>query len=152
MSASAQSSLHGWTGWLRWNSPAGAGDRLQELLADRAAPPGDIRIRHGFVRLFVPDSAADTTNRNATRRDQRPPSTRLMSPRGRALPFLLIALFEAQMRLAPGQVAVRNELPVKAENEKRGWTDYIATDAQDATEGRIFATCPPRKPARSTPV
>lgn len=126
-------------------SAAAAGDRLQELLAGRATSPGDIRIRHGFVRLFVPDSAVDTTNRNATRREQRPPSTRLMSPRGRALPFLLIALFEAQMRLGPGQVAVRNELPLKAENEKRGWTDYIATDAQDATEGRIFVDVPTKK-------
>ena len=61
-----------------------------------------------------------------------------MSPRGRALSFLLIALFEAQMRLAPGQAAARNDLPLKAENDCAGWTDYIATDAQDATEGRIF--------------
>jgi len=61
------------------------------------------------------------------------------------LPFLLIALFEAQMRLGPGQVAVRNKLPLKAENEKLGWTDYIATDAQDATEGRIFVDVPTKK-------
>lgn len=126
-------------------SAADAGDRLQDLLAGRPTPAGDIRLRHGFVRLFVPDSAADTTNRNATRRDQRPPSTRLMSPRGRALAFLLIALFEAQMRLGPGQVAARNELPLKAENEMWGWTDYIATDAQDATEGRIFVDVPTKK-------
>jgi hypothetical protein len=126
-------------------SVAHAGARLQELLAGRSTSPGDVRIRHGFVRLFVPDSAVDTTNRNATRRDQRPPSTRLMSPRGRALSFFLIALFEAQMRLAPGQAATRNELPLKAENDRTGWTDYIATDAQDATEGRIFVDVPTKK-------
>lgn len=126
-------------------SVADAGDRLQELLSGRVTSPGDVRIRHGFVRLFVADSAADTTNRNATRRDQRPPSTRLMSPRGRSLSFLLIALFEAQMRLAPGQAATRNELPLKAENDRMGWTDYIATDAQDATEGRIFVDVPTKK-------
>ncbi len=68
-----------------------------------------------------------------------------MSPRGRALPFLLIALCEAQMRLRPGQIAVRNELPLKAENERPGWTDYIATDAQDATDGRIFVDVPTKK-------
>jgi|JI10StandDraft_1071094.scaffolds.fasta_scaffold04235_12 hypothetical protein len=126
-------------------SAVDAGHRLEELVAGRATPPGDIRIRHGFVRLYVPDSAADTTNRNATRRDQRPPSTRLMSPRGRSLSFFLIALFEAQMRLAPGQLATRNTLPLKAENECTGWTDYIATDAQDATEGRIFVDVPTKK-------
>jgi hypothetical protein len=126
-------------------SAAQASARLQALMAGRVSPPVDIRIRHGFVRLFVPDSTADTSDRKATLREQRPPSTRLMSPRGRALPFLLIALFEAQMRLGPGQVATRNELPLKAENEKPGWTDYIATDAQDATEGRIFVDVPTKK-------
>ena len=68
-----------------------------------------------------------------------------MSPRGRSLSFLLIALFEAQMRLAPGQAATYNELPLKAENDRAGWTDYIATDAQDATEGRIFVDVPTKK-------
>ncbi|AGC61006.1 hypothetical protein MULP_00977 [Mycobacterium liflandii 128FXT] len=126
-------------------SVAHAGARLQELFSGRVTPPGDFRIRHGFVRLFNPDAAADTTNRNATKRDQRPPATRLMSPRGRSLSFLLIALFEAQLRLAPGQPATRNELPLKAENDRTGWTDYVATDARDATEGRIFVDVPTKK-------
>ncbi|MCA2304877.1 hypothetical protein JF770_15020 [Mycobacterium intracellulare] len=126
-------------------SAAHAGTQLQEQLQRRVTSPGDVRIRHGFVRLLNTDSAADTTNRNATRRDQRPPSTRLMSPRGRALSFFLTTLFEAQMRLAPGQAATRNELPLKAENDLIGWTDYIAADAQDATEGRIFVDVPTKK-------
>ena len=126
-------------------STADADARLQALAAGRSSPPGDIRLRHGFVRLFNPDSNADTSSRKATSREQRPPSTRLMSPRGRALSFLLIALFEAQMRLAPGQAAARNELPLKAENDCAGWTDYIATDAQDATEGRIFISVRTKK-------
>lgn len=126
-------------------SVADARDQLQELLSNRVTAPGDVRIRHGFVRLHSPDSGADTTTRNATRRYQRPPSTRLMSPRGRSLSFFLTALFEAQMRLAPGQVATRNELPLKASNDRRGWSDYIATDAQDAAEGRIFIDVPTKK-------
>ena len=126
-------------------SVAGASYHLQALAAGPATPADDVRIRHGFVRLFVPDAAADTTTRNATRRDQRPPSTRLMSPRGRSLSFFLIALFEAQMRLGAGQLATRNKLPLKAENDHPGWTDYIATDAQDATEGRIFIDVPTKK-------
>ncbi|MGP4058876.1 hypothetical protein ACTWP6_29365 [Mycobacterium sp. 4D054] len=126
-------------------SVADASYHLQTLAAAGAAPAGDVRIRHGFVRLFVPDAAVDTTTRNATRRDHRPPSTRLMSPRGRSLSFFLIALFEAQTRLAAGQQATRNELPLKADNDQPGWTDYIATDAQDATEGRIFVDVPTKK-------
>ena len=126
-------------------SATNASTRLHALMAGRGNPPGQIRIRHGFVRLFVPDSTADTLDRNATSRKQRPPSTRLMSPRGRALSFLLILLFEAQMRLAPGQPATRNELPLKAENERTGWTDYIATDARDATDGRIFVSVRTKK-------
>lgn len=126
-------------------SVTAASYHLQALMDGRTAPAGDVRIRHGFVRLFVPDDSVDTTTRNATRRDQRPPSTRLMSPRGRSLSFFLIALFEAQMRLAAGQLATRNELPLKAENDRPGWTDYIATDAQDATDGRIFVDVPTKK-------
>ena len=94
-------------------STADADARLQALAAGRSSPPGDIRLRHGFVRLFNPDSNADTSSRKATSREQRPPSTRLMSPRGRALSFLLIALFEAQMRLAPGQAACAERAAVE---------------------------------------
>lgn len=126
-------------------SVADAGHWLQELMEDRVSPAGDVRLRHGFVRLFAPDSSADTTNRNATRRDQRPPSTRLMSPRGRSLSFFLIALFEAQMRLKPGQAAAPNELPLKATNGHAGWTNFIATDAQDFTEGRHLAEVSDKK-------
>jgi len=95
--------------------------RLQALAAGRSGPPKDIRLRHSFVRRFNPDSNVDTSSRKATTREQRPPSTRLMPPRGRALSLLLIALFEAQMRLAPGQAAARNELPLKADNDCAGW-------------------------------
>ncbi|MGW6033333.1 hypothetical protein ACWFOS_06715 [Gordonia terrae] len=126
-------------------SVADAGHWLRELMEDRVSPAGDVRLRHGFVRLFAPDSSADTTNRNATRREQRPPSTRLMSPRGRSLSFFLIALFEAQMRLEPGQPAAPNEIPLKATNDHTGWTDFIATDAQDFVKGRHYADVPAKK-------
>lgn len=119
--------------------------RLQALAATRSTPPGDFRLRHGFVRLASADSAADTSDRRATSRQHRPPGTRLMSARGRALSFELIALFEAQMRLMPGQPAERNQLPITAGNETDGWTNYIATDATDATEGKIFTAVRTKK-------
>ena len=46
-------------------STADADARLQALATGRSSPPGDIRLRHGFVRLFNPDSNADTSSRKA---------------------------------------------------------------------------------------
>jgi hypothetical protein len=126
-------------------SAADATTKLRELVDRRVSPDGDLRIRHGFIRLHSADSSADTSSRKGTERHQRPPSTRILSPRGLALSFSLTTLLDAQMRLSPGQIAPRNERPIKAENEKDGWTNYVATDAQDADKGRVFKTVRTKK-------
>ncbi|WP_328354136.1 hypothetical protein OG976_22965 [Mycobacterium sp. NBC_00419] len=62
------------------------------------------------------------------------------------MPFLLISLFEAQMRLGPGQVATPNLLALKSDdNNAPAWSDYIATDAQPSLEGRVFVSVPTKK-------
>jgi hypothetical protein len=40
------------------------------------------------------------------------------------------------MRLSPGHVATGNERAIKAENDKDGWTNHVATDAQTAERDR----------------
>lgn len=127
------------------HSAADATDRLRELVSGRSTTTGDLRIRRKMLRLDSPGPNVDTSDRNVTERHQRPPATRLISPRGRTPSFLLTTLLEAQMRLAPGQTATRNKLPVKAENGRTGWTDFVATDAKDATQGRVYMSVRSKK-------
>lgn len=126
------------------SSVAAASAKLQELVDCRVSPPGDLRIRHGFVRRDAP-STADTSSRRGTERFERPPSTRVLSPRGLALSFELTLLLDAQMRLLPGHVATANERAVKAENDKDGWTDYVATDARKADKGQVYKSVKAKK-------
>lgn len=119
-------------------SVADATERMRELVAGRTTDTGDLRLRHRMLRLHSPNPDANTLDRKVTDRHHRPPATRLISPRGRTPSFLLTTLLEAQMRLASGQSATRNELPVKAENSHDGWTNYVATDAKDATQGKVL--------------
>lgn len=126
------------------SSVAVASAKLQEMVAGRISPPGDFRVRHGFVRRDAP-STADTSSRRGTERFERPPSTRVLSPRGLALSFGLTLLLDAQMRLSPGHVATANERAVKAENAKNGWTDYVATAAPTADRGQVYKSVKGKK-------
>ncbi|MGV7570843.1 Uncharacterised protein [Mycobacteroides abscessus subsp. massiliense] len=119
--------------------------KLQELVEHRASPPGDLRIRHEFIRLPNAPSTADMTSRRGTERYERPPSTRVLSPRGIALSFILTTLLDAQMRLLPGQIAAPNERAIKAGTHHDGWTNYVATDAQVADKGKVFKTVRAKK-------
>jgi hypothetical protein len=114
-------------------------ERFRELIPADRNPNEGFRLRHGFVRLKDPDDGVDTTTRNAAERRHRPPATRVQTSRGRSLSFLLIALCTTQLALAPGEVAPKNAMPLSGRNVgPPGWTDLIATDAYDATEGKVF--------------
>lgn len=116
-------------------SAADATALLRDLIGDKT----EFRLRHGFVRLRDPDPSVDTTTRNASKREHRPPATRVQTSRGRSLSFLLTVLLKAQLDLAPGQDAPKNQMPIAGNNgDPFGWSDYIATDAVDATEGKVF--------------
>ncbi|CAN5875737.1 hypothetical protein BH09ACT7_BH09ACT7_29070 [soil metagenome] len=127
------------------SSVADANAKIQELVDGRVSPPGDLRIRHGFIRLHSAPRTADTTSRRGTERYERPPSTRVLSPRGLALSLELTLLLDAQMRLLPGQLIGGNERAIKAENTKDGWTDYVATDAQKADKGQVYKSVRDKK-------
>lgn len=104
-----------------------------------------LRIRDEFIRLLAPDVDVDTSDRSASARQHRPPCTRLMSGRGNAIPFLLTALLEAQARTAAGHKCQSNTTPIRGTASTIGWTEYIATDAQASTNGRILTTVRDKK-------
>lgn len=91
--------------------------------------PRTLRIRTEFAMRDDPaEPNGDLTARLLPPRNQRPPATRLVSPRGIALRLYLTALFVAQSR-APG-VAPANKLPLATADAPVSWIDLIAMTAQ----------------------
>jgi hypothetical protein len=79
----------------------------------------------------------DPSDRRLPDRADRPPASRLISPRGAALRFYLTALFEAQTRTSPGQRPGNNR-PLEAGGDAISWTDLLAPPAQRAGAGETY--------------
>ena len=123
---------------------AGEGERLQRRLArlrkleaeagkaalafQQIRTPEQLTVRPQFAVRFEPaDVPGDPSDRLLPPRHERPPATRLISPRGIALRLYLTALFESQTRSAgerPG-----NTLPL-ADRDRVSWIDFLATPAE----------------------
>jgi len=100
---------------------------------------GGVRVRGEFVYLSeaAPQGASD---RRAPAPEHRPPSTRLMARRGIALRLMLTALYEAQTRTAPGGRPDNTRPLANASAGEIAWTGLVATDAQDALDGKTVMT------------
>ncbi|GAF48810.1 hypothetical protein [Rhodococcus wratislaviensis] len=107
--------------------------RVQELVT--VSGLSSVRIRGEFVRRIRP-APGDPSDRSAVAPEHRPPSTRLMSPNGIALPFFLISLLEAQSRTAPGHRPEATPIPIRRVGDEVGWTDFISTSAKTSGQGR----------------
>ncbi len=97
--------------------------------------PARLRLRDGYVfqATAVPQSSSD---RSLPPPNHRPPATSLISPRGSALRFHLLAIAEAQLQSRAGQ-ASKNRRPVRAySGDGVAWTDLLTSSASDAASGR----------------
>jgi hypothetical protein len=99
--------------------------------------PRNLRIRVEFAMRNEPAVPnGNLADRLLPPRNDRPPATRLVSPRGIALRLYLTALFVAQSRLAgaiPG-----NKLPLADADAAVSWIDLIATPAERHS-GRVYS-------------
>ncbi|MEU0520359.1 hypothetical protein [Streptosporangium sp. NPDC006007] len=111
----------------------GAVTKLQAL-----GRPRKVRVRSRFVHQPQPAPGEVSDRRLPPPRD-RPPSTRVLSPRGIALRFYLIALCAAQMRTKVGR-RPRNDLPLIAGGNETGWIDLIAVPVEAQHSGRFSAS------------
>jgi hypothetical protein len=100
--------------------------------------PRAVRVRSRFVYQDRPVSE-DPTDRSLPPRRDRPPATRLLSPRGLALRFYLTALCSAQFRVKPGGRPV-NDIPLVAGGGDTGWLDLVAAPVVPMTSGRYSAS------------
>lgn len=97
----------------------------------------EIRLRDEFIRRATPAPRSSYSDRSAVSPEDRPASTRLMSPNGIALKLILIALFEAQSRTKPGQKPDGNPTPlVGRSTSEHSWSRYIASGARASGEGK----------------
>jgi hypothetical protein len=94
----------------------------------------EVRIRDDFLYQEKPLAGSD---RKMPSRAERPPASRLVSPRGVALRFFLIALYEAQMRAKPGQ-RPDNTRPIARTGGRfdLSWIDLVASAAKSSGAGR----------------
>jgi hypothetical protein len=94
-------------------------------------------IRRDFVIRPEPANVlGDPSDRRLPARRDRPPATRLVSPRGVALRFYLTALFVLQAG-SPGRRPA-NKIPID-DPDKLSWVDLIATPAQRTGEDRTYS-------------
>lgn len=87
-----------------------------QLAWNSGLKPSAIRLRPELVSSARPVPAAEPVP---------PPVTQLLNPRGIALRFYLIAVFEAHCRLAPG----KRWAGTRRLQGLQGWTNFVAVDA-----------------------
>lgn len=104
---------------------------------ERIRTPRNLRVRIEFAMRSDPaEPNGNLADRLLPPRNERPPATRLVSPRGIALRLYLTALFIAQSRL-PGAMP-GNKLPLADTDAPVSWTDLIATTAERHS-GRVYS-------------
>jgi hypothetical protein len=112
--------------------------KATEAIRVVAPPPGTwVGVRNSFVDTGVPVSAqrrGDPSDRRLPDKEDRPPATRIMSPRGAALRVFLAALLERQARTRPG-----NRLPIAGGgNGSVSWVDLLASEATSSGTGKYY--------------
>jgi hypothetical protein len=96
--------------------------------------PRNLRIRPEFAMRAEPaEPRGELTDRLLPPRAERPPATRLVSPRGIALRLYLTALFVAQSR--PAGTTPVNRLPLADADAPVSWIDLIATTSEPRRYG-----------------
>lgn len=105
---------------------------------ERIRRPRNLRIRTEFAMRSDPaEPNGDLTDRLLPPRNERPPASRLVSPRGIALRLYLTALFVAQSR-PPGAVP-GNKIPLADTDAPVSWIDLIATTSERHA-GRVYSS------------
>lgn len=99
---------------------------------DTGHSPERVLFRRGYARHDAP-IAGPVSDRQVPPRHQRPPSTRLIFPRGVTQAFYLTMLFVAQCKRRPGQKALVGRPiaePDPANPDVAPWTDLVMVPAE----------------------
>lgn len=124
--------------------------RIEKVLRENY-PPGraldthGYRVREGFSYLTKTPHGG-YSDRRVLPRKHRPPATRILSSRGATLRFYLTALAVAQMSGSTG--AKLPVLPITGSVNDPGWTQLVATGAENTGDARNYITASDKR-ARS---
>lgn len=105
--------------------------------------PKQLRIRPQFAIREQP-APGEVSDRRLPPPADRPPATRIVTPRGIPLKFYLIALFDAQTR-RPGETPDNTHPLHPRKAGEIGWTGLIASPAVPGEAGRTVASVSDKK-------
>jgi hypothetical protein len=105
--------------------------------------PDRVKIRPQFAIREKP-APGEVSDRRLPPPEDRPPATRIVTPRGIPLKFYLIALFEAQTR-RPGETPDNTRRLHPRKSGEIGWTSLIASPAVPGDAGATAATVSDKK-------
>lgn len=109
-------------------------------LTDPKGGLSSLRLRHGFAYLAKPDTK-ESSDRRLPPREERPPASRVMTPRGAALRLMLIALALNQGISKRAGAKARNTRAIKARpGAGYGWVDLLASSATLYKYGKNYLT------------
>lgn len=112
------------TAWEAVNNASAALSMIEIQGSPHRAP--HLRLRPGFFRHERP-IPGEWSDQHPPPAELRPPATRLLTPRGLALRFYLIALFEAQANAHPGTHPTnRRAIRHRDGYYDRSWADLVA--------------------------
>jgi hypothetical protein len=122
----------------RLNLLAGSVEKAQNALlrvSDKSKLGSHLWLRPQFIYRNEP-APPGSSDRALPAPEFRPPATRIMSPRGAALRFYIIAVAEAQTRYGPGtRPANTRELRPRTVDDV-GWVDLLASPARASGKGQ----------------
>lgn len=122
------------TRWIKLDRVEAEANKAGQKLAGLSTP-NHLRVRWQFVaRADLAVAPGDPSDRRIPKRRDRPPATRLVSPRGIALRLYLTALFLGQTRPAGDRPG--NDIPLDDDDET-SWVDLIATPAERSKAGGL---------------
>lgn len=110
---------------------------MQALTGGSGIPA--VYVRNEFVNTGTPPGVplrGDPSDRRLPDKEDRPPATRLITPRGAVLRVLLTALFEAQARTRPGQQPGNKRPLASRDSGVISWIDLLASDAKSSGTGK----------------
>jgi hypothetical protein len=107
-------------------------------LATSGRGPKHVRVRRSYLRHDIPRPV--DRERNGLPRDQQPPATRLIAPRGVAGRLHLVLLFAAHCQAAPGHQWA-NRIPIEPDSTQPfSWMGLLGVHARHAPGGRRVAS------------
>ena len=134
--------------WDRLNAKATSVAQATASMSTIASGSGipAVYVRNEFVNTGTSGPVrGDPSDRRLPNKEDRPPATRLITPRGAVLRVFLTALLEAQARTRPGQHPGNARPLATGGSDVISWIDLLASDARPSGKGKHYMSVSAKK-------